>query len=166
MAMKYNAGFTLLELIMVVALTAMISVGVTHSFVTTLRGSNHATQLSYVKEEGDYAITTFERAIRNSKSVITCTPSMSELRVQDFSIPPNTFRYFLMAGRLRIDETIAGVTTTRTLTSDRVTISNLAFNCIRAGARSGDVVTISFAIRGPGITNETFSTKVMLRNFY
>lgn len=77
--MKYKhskPGFTLLELLIVVAILGMVMVGVTQMLATTLSGAGKSNALQSAKENGQSIMATMERIVRRAKQVNTCTGGM------------------------------------------------------------------------------------------
>ena len=69
---KNQAGYSLVELMVVILLTAMLTIGVIGMFVSMVKSQSKSRALAGIKEEGDYITTRMERAIRDGK-VANCT---------------------------------------------------------------------------------------------
>jgi len=82
------AGFTLVEILVVVGILGIIAVVASTIFFTTIRSSSKTKTLTKVKENGDYALSVMERLIRDSEEVITnsdnqtCQASMNKIKVK------------------------------------------------------------------------------------
>ena len=82
-----NKGFTLIEMVVVTGLIGMLSVGLVSIFISTTSGNRRAKLFAVIKEQGDYAITSMERTIRNSPTMPKCSGG-----------PPNTIITFSQPG--------------------------------------------------------------------
>jgi prepilin-type N-terminal cleavage/methylation domain-containing protein len=71
-------GFTLLEMIVVAAVLAVLSVVFTQVFLTTMRANIKTEALKNVKQNGDHAIEVMTRMIQNSRSITTTCFDESE----------------------------------------------------------------------------------------
>lgn len=67
--MKKN-GFTLVEIIVVMAITAMVGTILVIIFINTLRGSNKAQILSVIKQNGQIVLENMDKTIRNADDVV------------------------------------------------------------------------------------------------
>ena len=79
---QFCKGFTLLELMIAVAIIAGIGSVIAQAFFLTTKSNTKVEVLKDVKQNGDYAIAVMERMIRNSRSVTsscagTATASLS-----------------------------------------------------------------------------------------
>lgn len=64
-----QTGFTMLELLVVISVISVAGVLVSGIIVSTLRGSNKATAVSNVKQNGDYALAQMSRVIRSATDI-------------------------------------------------------------------------------------------------
>jgi len=64
-----RAGFTLMEIIVVVALLGLVGMMAVNIFFTSLRAGTKAELLKEIKQNGDFAISTMERMIRNAEDI-------------------------------------------------------------------------------------------------
>jgi prepilin-type N-terminal cleavage/methylation domain-containing protein len=173
--MRHRNGYTLVELMVVVALLAILMVGVISLFLTNLRISSKASGIARIKQEGDYASSNVERTLRYAKSIITgvpgctCVNSMSSLCYESFA-DSAVHRIELSADhRLQVNDNHGvGPASYRLLTSTNVTIgaTDLSINCTAATPKVGNVIVASVTVRDPHETDlfETFTTRVVLRN--
>lgn len=65
-----RSGFTLVELLIVLALVSILSVVFVEIFFRTLRGGNKAQIVGVLKQNGQVALETMDKIIRNSDKVI------------------------------------------------------------------------------------------------
>lgn len=82
-------GFTLVEILMVVFLFGLIMTLSGALFSAVLKGSSKSEITKEVKQIGDYAMGQMERAIRNAKSIDSC--STNSLTIVDRNGIYNTF---------------------------------------------------------------------------
>ena len=68
-----NRGFTLVELLVVIAMVAVIGVVMLAIFTNTLRGSHKAQVLSAIKQNGQAVLEAMDRDIRNADNVVCAT---------------------------------------------------------------------------------------------
>ncbi len=167
-----TTGFTLIEVLVVTAISMVLLMSAASLFYTTLLGNSKKTLYTTLKDEGDYAISQMEFLLRNSLSlepVVSggpiCTPGMTQiaLRSLDRNITTLLENNDKIASQSAID--------TKYLTSSAVRIQNLTFDCQQTGLNRGTFVKISLTIEkdsldraGPSIYTENFSTSVNIRN--
>lgn len=68
-----NKGFTLAEMIVVMAITAIVGTIFVVIFSNTLRGSNKAQILAVIKQNGQAVLDSIDKTIRNSDNIICPT---------------------------------------------------------------------------------------------
>lgn len=66
-------GFSLVELIVVVGLTAILAITITAISMSSLLSSSRVRNLVKVKQTGDYALTQMQQLIRNAKTIVECS---------------------------------------------------------------------------------------------
>jgi Tfp pilus assembly protein PilW len=150
-------GYALVELMVVVALLAILVLSVIGMFLTLLKTGGKTQALARIKQEGDYATITMERLIRGGKNVTTC--SGSDLV---FTVPNAiTITVSLVGGKIVLNDGVA-----REITSDKVTASNLVFTCEPKDVGHGHVVGFSFNLRvASADIDENFQSSVAMRNY-
>lgn len=65
-----NKGFTLAEILVVMAITAIVGTILVAIFTNTLRGSNKSQILAVIKQNGQAALENMDKTIRNADNVI------------------------------------------------------------------------------------------------
>lgn len=158
-AIRQN-GYTFIELVVVVALVGLLSLGLVSIFFASLRGTSYAKAEAAVKFQGDQAITLMERNIRNAVSEPNCgdgssvsfrLPGESENTV--FSFNGNS----LLRGEAR-------------LIDGDVEVSSATFGCnLAEDGLSFGSVTISMTLRADDKMSQedvvqTFRTTVAIRS--
>lgn len=67
-------GFTLIELIVAMAIISGLGIVIAQAFFTTTRSNTKVERLTDVKQNGDYALAVLERLIRNARTLTaSCT---------------------------------------------------------------------------------------------
>jgi len=164
-------GFSLIEIIVVIALFSIIGVIVSQATITTFRGARRSDSEAKVRENIDYAVSVMERHLRNALTV-TCT-SVSRV---DFTDQDRNAGAFLLNSS-GTDAHIASYSalpapTTQRLTSQDLTVSNLSFTC--PPTTSGNVApVINIGItaidryaQGTDRAGITTSAKIIVRTNY
>ncbi len=165
-------GFTLLEMLVSVAIIAMISVVLSQVFISTIRTNAKTEILKEVKQNGDLAVDTLTRMVQNATSV-TC-PTTKSLAIVNPDGNTTTIGCALDGTVTRLASASA---TTVYLSSGDVTLggtdcasSTLQFTCT-AVAGLPSQVTLSFSLAQKGTpgdqferASETFQTSVSMRN--
>lgn len=187
-------GFTVIELVVVIAIITIVMPVVFGLFFVNLQAHRKLFVLSEVKENGDYALSVMESLIRGSAAKIvddyksgapteycseaiglspTPTPA-SEINFKD------RFGEGLKFGAL--NNKIASYSSTyltpaptiapANLTNSNVVITNLEFSCVRVSSFGSPLVSISFIVSDKGSSTRheekaqlKYQTKVKLRSF-
>lgn len=172
-------GFTLLELVVSVAIVALISVVLSQVFLVTLR-TNAKTEISKdMKQNGDLALESMVRMIQKAQRVTsTCagTGTVSQsITITNEDGGQTTYECVLDGASTRLASTSAQGA--EYLTSSNVTMggsqcsfSSLSFTCA-GGAGVPASVTIAFQLSQSGMSdtafeqaNESFQTTATVRN--
>lgn len=83
---QQGAGFSLIELLIVVSLTVMLMLAASTIFLTFLVGNTRISSDQIIKQEGQYALNQMEFLLRNSLELLPnnngykCQPGMTEIR--------------------------------------------------------------------------------------
>lgn len=72
-----NKGFTLVEILVVIAIVAIIGLIMIAIFTNTLRGSNKSEILSAIKQNGQAVLDNIDKNVRESDNVICPAPNLS-----------------------------------------------------------------------------------------
>lgn len=161
--MKNSQGFTLIEMLVVVALIALLMVGVTNLMLATLRGGGKANAISTVRENGGVALERMERHIRYAR-VVACSEN-SSIKVANISTGEE-LTYAHNAGSGSITEGYPGSITS--ITGSSVVVRNFRLACPDTSDDlfAPDIVRISFEVQHSQNTSvsEFFQTSIVLRN--
>jgi len=119
---KSGAGFTLVELLLYIALTTVMIATVSGYIYLTLQARVKGQVIAEVEQQGIQAIQNMTQIIRNATGVnspaLGASGSSTSVTVLNFSNSPTVFN--VVAGVFRITE---GAKTPVPLTNDRVTVS-------------------------------------------
>ena len=159
-----DAGFSLLEVLVVISLVAVIAVTATQLLFTSLSGSGKASSLAVVKQNGDHAIGVIERNIRNAASV--------DCGVGD-SITITDSDGVVIVYTITTDQITQTAATDLYLTSDRLVAENLTCSILSGTTGEPEIVSVSFLLRfgQPGVNkasevaSQVFESRVSLRNY-
>lgn len=158
-------GVSLIEILIVVAIFAVLGLLISRVILTTLRGSNRSDSLVKVRDNLDYALSVMERQIRNADSVSPC-PNPDPTRV-DFRDSNGIAAYFACTNVGPSGYVASG---SARLTSDQVAITACSLTCTPAAGRVPPSVDISLEARGANQTGVeramvTIATKIFLRTY-
>lgn len=148
-----NTGFTLIELIIVVALSVMLMLTASALFMNFLLSGTKTNIEQNIKAEGSHAMAQFEFFIRNAQglnSAYTCGSGASII-IDTIDNDTLTLGAINDAGKTKLAYTSAANGTSH-LTSGGNTLSGLNFIC-HSGDNDSYYIEISFQLkRGPGTT--------------
>lgn len=157
---RSSAGFTLVELLLYIALAGILLTAFTAFSTLVIRSRIKHQSVSEVEEQSTQLMYFITQAIRNSEEVATPAPGANSntLSITVTSSAHNPTVFDLAAGAVRITE---GTNTPIILTSPLITISDLQFSNLPLGVTSG-TVRIRFTARrvNPNNVNEYDFTKV------
>lgn len=158
-----QTGFTLIEILVTVTLTALIMMGITNLFISFVVSASKSRLSQSVRENGTVAMQKMIEELRNAKSVGSITypcDGIARARV-DFVNADQIASYFREAAD-KIELSVGG--TLYYLTEDLNTSDNLRsllFTCYTTD--SSKYVDISFTLRTTN--SDTLSTKNSLLKF-
>jgi len=161
--MVKKGGYTLIEMIVAIAIFLIVSVSAVDLVTSFIKGSLKADQIKEIKQNGNYALSVMDRAIRNADGVVSCSATSIVINNGD-----NT-------------------TTTFAINADNITSSNSpllaagytvvnpgtdsSFTC-KQSADTPAVVTIKFTLqkgaalaRSEEKASQSFQTTVTLRTY-
>ncbi len=169
----FSAGFTLLEMIVSLAIIALVSVVLSQVFIATIRTNTKTELQKDMKQNGELALETIVRMVQSAQNA-TCTTTQS-LTVINPDAGITTFECALDGTTTRLASTSAEGTAF--LTSSNASLggsacssSSLNFSC-SGGTGIPSTVTITFTLSqtGSGIAafeqaSESFQTSAVMRN--
>lgn len=162
------SGFTLIEILVVVAIFSFLGILITRSVLLTIGGSKKSEAIVKVKENLDYATGVIERQIRNADSIPQCpnsNPAILNYIDQDGNA--GSFSCLTDANG---NGYIASGSAQLPLTASDINVTACYLSCNVSGSTSPPTVTINLeaveasasAIQNADVT---VSTQVSLRNY-
>lgn len=159
-----SLGFSLVELLVVVALLGGLAVATSRVFFANLRGSEKTQEIIQLRQAGDQALLTIKNTIRNAREV-ECGPGNTSIRVvrrdpskTGLGSPQTITNTFTCFSTLQMS-TDGG---TVDLTPANLELRSCSFSCSGSPVN----VAINFSLRDPETLRElNFSSTVSLRNF-
>ena len=175
MKSKKILGITLIEMLIVVTLTVLLTTAATAMLFSTIISGGQSNSLSIVKTNGDYALSQMEFLLRNAISLEpngsgqTCASGMSEIRLRSRD---EAITALFRENDNGVDKIASN--SGKYLTSDSVRlVSGPTFDCAQSEDNAVQNVNISFTL-GKGISGQDrvseviqqdFKTSVTLRKF-
>lgn len=174
--MKKNNGFSLIELLVVVALIGMIGAITTQVFILALQTQGKSEIIKEVKQNGDYAMSVMESMIRNSSDIlsVSCNDTLNQITVQN----PDGFNTVFdctgsnissISGSENADPTPTGAP----LTNSRVKVSSCTFRVVcPTPPINPKYVYIEYTVSQAGVgtgpkdtSSLNYQTTISLRNY-
>jgi hypothetical protein len=163
---KFFLGVSFIEILVVVAIFAILGVLVGRITLITLRGSNRSDALVKVRENLDYSLAVMERQIRNAEAVSPC-PNPDTTRIDFFDRDGLASSFSCQS----IGPTGYVASGSARLTSNEIKITACSFTCTpAAGGNVQPSVMISLEgasanISGIEAANVTATTTIFLRTY-
>lgn len=165
-------GFTLIEMVVTAGIVGLLSVAIVSVFISTVQGSKTARAQANVKSQGDYAITSMERMIRNAVNLPTCTPDYHsiEFTYLDESGVSVTqgYQYVNNAIIMNRGGEPQGSVIAAGEAANAILVTDAHFTCNQGTGLSPGFVTIQFTLVSQGDTRQQttqqFQARVAMRN--
>lgn len=169
---QQSKGMSLLEVLVVMAVFAVLGILVTQSIALTLRGSQKSESLVRTRENLSYSLSIIERQIRGAKS-ITCPNTPVNITYISYLDQNSNSGRFSCVNTGSVNSYIASGSAMYTavhLTSDAVKIMACSFNCTPGTAFSPALVKVDLTVQdaktsGIQSANVSASTQIYLRNY-
>lgn len=164
-------GFSLIELLIVVALLGIIMVGVSQLLATSLSSTSKATASQQVKENGQFALGMMERTVRRARRVTTCAGATLIVDVPDTAgtVVTYTFQQNLSQLTRRIN---TGAAVPLVSTPD-VTVDSFVCTFTQGAANNPSIVKLELNLSKSAtgatdlrILSQRFETTVSLRTYH
>jgi prepilin-type N-terminal cleavage/methylation domain-containing protein len=163
-----RAGFSLIEMLVVLFVFSILAVVSSQALTLTLRGSRKSESVTQSRENIQYAMNVMDRLIKSAKD-LTCTTSTPNDRVDYVDEYGNAAYFECLTSNG--NSYIASNSASARLTSDQVNITNCSqvFTCTN-GTGIPDSVDISIFAVDSNVTGSdgasiTAATKIFLRNY-
>lgn len=154
MKTQRQKGISLIEILVVIAIFAVLGIIITRSVALTLGGSRKSESLVNVRENLDHALSIIERQIRNADSISQCpNPDPAIINFSDENGNIASFSCI----RTGLDDSYIASGSAR-LTSTNVKIANCSFICSPETGSSPPSVTISLEAEDANTTGIQGST--------
>lgn len=173
---KFQAGFTLLEILVVMTVVGLLGSMIVVIFFNSLRSSNKSNAVIQLRQNGNYALTQITNVVRFAKKVgapicYDINPSagktLTVTSVDDvsttYTCPPNA------SGTLTFSN---GTTTSPLFDKNVIKVAACAFTCQQESLVTPPVIGINFLLTTGANTNASettaslpFSTTITLRNY-
>jgi len=163
--MKKTRGTSFIEILVVVAIFAILGLLVSRITLVTLRGSNKSEALVKVRENLSYAMAVMERQLRNADEVAPCTGSAGT-RV-DYKDELGTPTYFAC---ITSGSDVYVASGSARLTNNDVVITSCSITCVPSSGTNQPSVAITLEARDARPTSiesakVSSSTQIFLRNY-
>jgi Tfp pilus assembly protein PilE len=159
---KYSKGISFIEILVVVAIFAILGLLISRITLLTLRGSNKSDTIVKVRENLDYAIAIMERNLRNSDKVDPC-PTTGTDRV-DYIANGGGATYFSCVGTGTNTSYISSGSAR--LTGTDIKINTCSFSCVPQSGNTPPSVVINLEVqdtRALGIDSAKVSTSTIIQ---
>ncbi len=175
-----RAGFSLIELITVVSITAVISLVSVSVLINSQLRSTKSTTIGRIRQEGDFAVSEMSYLLRNARYLLpnqfgqTCAEGMSAIRV---GLGDGNIVELYTDSTSRIASNSGSVITNPPaayLTSSAVELKNaLQFNCKQEPYQGGALIDFTFTLStgdeellsDESYYEQDFSSRVYVRSY-
>lgn len=170
MKLKIDSGMSLLEILVVVAIFAILAILTTQAVILTIRGSKKTESLVRVRENLNYSMGIIERQIRNSDSVTDCTnEDTTSITFTDQDGNPSKLSCINVVPDSN-DGYIASGSASLRLTSDTVNVTSCSFYCDDSSTNSPPSVSVYLeaqdkATSGIQGSKVSVSNRIYLRSY-
>lgn len=160
--LKPNAGFTLVELILYVSVSALVALAAAGLIILIVQARVKSQTISEVEQVGSQVMNLITQTARNSPQINSPLPGGTSgvLSLANQSSTKNPAVFDVQSGTIRITE---GAYEPAPLTSSRILASNLLFQNLSRANTSGTIrIQFTLTHQNPGGRNEYDYAK----NFY
>lgn len=177
---KQKVGFTLVEIMIVIAAVSIALPVVFGLFFVTIQSRTRVAKLQATKQNGDYALNVIQSLVRKyaratySDSgfvtpVCNTTGSSASDPIYFSDAYNNWFTFNLTAGKIASESSITG---SSDLTSDAVAISGFSIGCDSTSSFSPPIITVQFKVSQAETSSRqeekaelNYQTKIKLRSY-
>jgi prepilin-type N-terminal cleavage/methylation domain-containing protein len=160
------AGMSLLEVLVVVAIFAILGIIIARSVILTLQGSHKSESLIHARENLDYSLGVIERQIRNADAITECPNTNTN--IINYTDQNGNAGSFSCVNVGAGDSYVASVSAR--LTSDAVSVVACSFVCTPSDGANPPKVSVDLEVTnaggtGAGSSTVTASTQIYLRSY-
>jgi prepilin-type N-terminal cleavage/methylation domain-containing protein len=164
--LKSGRGISLIEVLVVVALFAVLGVVISRSIILTLQGSQKSEFLVRARENIDYSLAVIERQIRNADSITECPNT--DTNIINYTDQSGRLSSFSCVGVGSADSYVASGSAR--LTSNTVSVSTCSFTCTPGAGAKPPVVAVDLEVKNTnasGVQGAVVSatTQIYLRSY-
>lgn len=163
-------GFSLVEMVVYIAILTLMSVYVVNSLTTLTRSYNDLRLAKNVNNSAAVALQRMVYEIRQASTVDSVnstfgtSPGQLTLNTTDASGNATTAQFFVLNGVLRVK---MGGVDQGPITQSNAVVTNLIFKQVQNSISKGIVITLGLQSSfGTKVRSETFYTTAVLRNIY
>lgn len=145
---KHAAGFTLVEMLTVVAIFVVIGSIIMSILITSFRTSQKTEIITAIQHSGNYAILQMTKTIRDARGLITpfpCVPSVSSSTLSILTPDDQKVTYVCAAASGGTPATIAS-NGASLLDTTQVALTSCSFVCSQNSPSDLPLVTINFSL--------------------
>ncbi len=170
-----NAGFSLIELLVVITIFTIVSIVTSQVIILTLSGTRKAETISKVRQNLDFAMATMDRQLHSAKSVNPCpNPDNQQITFVD---QEDNLATFSCVNTNDNNQPSHIASASGSLTADYVMITACSFTCTPGLGSAPPYVTISITAKqltGAGTSQTsggqnnavvTSTTQITLRSY-
>jgi len=160
--MAIKKGYTLIELIIVVGLVSILSIGISSAVLINATTATRTKNITNLRAAGGYSLNTIKQLIRSSRSITACDSDTISLQNQDGATTTISLELDNSVNRIASNSGIY-------LTPDDISIVNFTITCLPNNAEP-TLIKLSFdtELATPTTTKESptlhFSTSVTPRS--
>lgn len=166
---KRNQGFSLLEILVVIMITAIVVTVLSGMFFSILKGSTKSRIMAEIKQNGSYALNVMERMIRNAKSVMADPTNDQKITIIGQDNMPTVFECTADGKIASISAQFSG----QLIDSTRVKVAECKFGVTPGElGRTPSAISINFTLSQAGTSGRieemstmAFTSQVVLRNY-
>ena len=138
-----NKGFTLIELLVVITIFAIVLLVVSQVLFSTFKGASKSEAQDKAKRQGEQAMAVIERAIRNARTIYTCSGG-STITYQEPSLSTGSFSCINIGSGSGYIASARGP-----LTASDVDVASCSITCEMVnGVNKVVIINVSFASKG------------------
>ncbi|MBI2590639.1 MAG: prepilin-type N-terminal cleavage/methylation domain-containing protein [Candidatus Blackburnbacteria bacterium] len=161
-----ESAFTLIELLVVMTIFTIVLLVVSQVLFSTFKGASKSEAQDTVKRQGEQAMAVMERAIRNARTIYTCSGGLT-VTYQEPSLSTGSFSCTNIGSGSGYIASVRGP-----LTASDVDVTSCSITCeMINGVNKVVIINASFAAKGTALNLRTeekgaisLQSRILLRN--